>query len=139
MTDVGVVLPIRLRPSPLAPGAVLRIAETANKETSWDHVWVTDSVVSLVFLNVNVNPIAGVAVDDALSVWKRQSTRNASADQLLQVAAIGSPEGSGFHRPARRGRRHCLRHRAPQPGSTSSDRDHHRAPLPAAGPSQLTR
>jgi len=286
MTDVGVVLPTRLRPTPLAPGAVLRIAETADKETGWDHVWVTDSVVSLpfydsvvllaacaarttrvrlgvacqaslglrhplivaqqwasldvlsggrmtfvacpgeatgptrayelaafnmdhaeklarmeenveflravsaggpvsfsgkhfsiddldlapafvqqplpvwmagnppvgaspprvnrvlervarlgdgwltfavtpdtlrerirvleelrassgrssdsefpvcVFLNVNVNPIAGVAVDDALSVWKRHSTRNVSADQLLQVAAIGSPEqGADF-------------------------------------------
>ena len=45
-----------------------------------------------VFLNVNVNLVAHIAVDDALSMWKRQSTRNVSEDQLRQVAAIGSPE-----------------------------------------------
>ena len=44
------------------------------------------------FLNVNVNLVAHIAVDDALSMWKRQSTRNVSEDQLRQVAAIGSPE-----------------------------------------------
>ena len=50
-----------------------------------------------VFLNVNVNLVAGVALDDALSVWKRQSTRNVSAEQLSEVAAIGSPEqGADF-------------------------------------------
>ena len=49
MIDVGVVLPTRLRPSPLSPAAVLRIAETAEQEGGFDHVWVTDSVISLPF------------------------------------------------------------------------------------------
>ncbi len=43
-----------------------------------------------VFLNVNL--VANTAFDDAMSVRKRQSTRNVSAEQLAQVAAIGSPE-----------------------------------------------
>lgn len=50
-----------------------------------------------VFLNVNVSSASNVALDDALSVWKRQSTRNLSADQLQRAAAVGSPEqGADF-------------------------------------------
>jgi alkanesulfonate monooxygenase SsuD/methylene tetrahydromethanopterin reductase-like flavin-dependent oxidoreductase (luciferase family) len=45
-----------------------------------------------VFLNVNVNVNADAALDDALTTWRGQSTRNVSADDLRQVAAIGSPE-----------------------------------------------
>jgi len=45
-----------------------------------------------VFLNVNVNPNAKDAHDDALATWKRQSTRNVSPDTLVEVAAIGGPE-----------------------------------------------
>jgi alkanesulfonate monooxygenase SsuD/methylene tetrahydromethanopterin reductase-like flavin-dependent oxidoreductase (luciferase family) len=49
MIDVGVVLPTRLRPSPLDPEAILRMAETADGVSGWDHLWVTDSVISLPF------------------------------------------------------------------------------------------
>jgi alkanesulfonate monooxygenase SsuD/methylene tetrahydromethanopterin reductase-like flavin-dependent oxidoreductase (luciferase family) len=45
-----------------------------------------------VFLNVNVNVNADAALEDALTTWRGQSTRNVSSDDLRQVAAIGSPE-----------------------------------------------
>ncbi|MGD0055654.1 MAG: LLM class flavin-dependent oxidoreductase [Acidimicrobiales bacterium] len=45
-----------------------------------------------VFLNVNVNANADIALEDALATWRGQSTRNVSPDDLRQVAAIGSPE-----------------------------------------------
>jgi alkanesulfonate monooxygenase SsuD/methylene tetrahydromethanopterin reductase-like flavin-dependent oxidoreductase (luciferase family) len=45
-----------------------------------------------VFLNVNVNVNAAAAIEDALTTWRGQSTRNVSADDLRKVAAIGSPE-----------------------------------------------
>jgi alkanesulfonate monooxygenase SsuD/methylene tetrahydromethanopterin reductase-like flavin-dependent oxidoreductase (luciferase family) len=45
-----------------------------------------------VFVNVNVNVDAGAALEDALSTWRGQSTRNVSADDLRRVAGIGSPE-----------------------------------------------
>lgn len=45
-----------------------------------------------VFLNVNVDLDAKKAHEDALATWQRQSTRNVSPDDLLAVAAIGSPE-----------------------------------------------
>jgi alkanesulfonate monooxygenase SsuD/methylene tetrahydromethanopterin reductase-like flavin-dependent oxidoreductase (luciferase family) len=45
-----------------------------------------------VFLNVNVDPDAEKAKQDALAAWQRQSTRNVSPADLLAIAAIGSPE-----------------------------------------------
>jgi alkanesulfonate monooxygenase SsuD/methylene tetrahydromethanopterin reductase-like flavin-dependent oxidoreductase (luciferase family) len=45
-----------------------------------------------VFLNVNVDLDAAKAQRDALATWQRQSTRNVSPNDLLAVAAIGSPE-----------------------------------------------
>jgi alkanesulfonate monooxygenase SsuD/methylene tetrahydromethanopterin reductase-like flavin-dependent oxidoreductase (luciferase family) len=51
-----------------------------------------DDLPVCVFLNVNVNPDADRALDDALATWRRQSTRNVSADQLRSLAALGSPE-----------------------------------------------
>jgi alkanesulfonate monooxygenase SsuD/methylene tetrahydromethanopterin reductase-like flavin-dependent oxidoreductase (luciferase family) len=45
-----------------------------------------------VFLNVNVNVQPGAALEDALTTWRGQSTRNVSPDDLREVAAIGGPE-----------------------------------------------
>jgi alkanesulfonate monooxygenase SsuD/methylene tetrahydromethanopterin reductase-like flavin-dependent oxidoreductase (luciferase family) len=45
-----------------------------------------------VFLNVNVNVNADAALDDALTTWRGQSTRNVSSNDLRKVAAIGGPE-----------------------------------------------
>ncbi len=45
-----------------------------------------------VFLNVNVDPDEKKAREDALATWQRQSTRNVSPDDLLAIAAIGSPQ-----------------------------------------------
>jgi alkanesulfonate monooxygenase SsuD/methylene tetrahydromethanopterin reductase-like flavin-dependent oxidoreductase (luciferase family) len=45
-----------------------------------------------VFLNVNVNVNENLALEDALTTWQGQSTRNVSPDDLRRVAAIGSPE-----------------------------------------------
>jgi alkanesulfonate monooxygenase SsuD/methylene tetrahydromethanopterin reductase-like flavin-dependent oxidoreductase (luciferase family) len=45
-----------------------------------------------VFLNVNVSVNADSAMEDALTTWRGQSTRNVSSDDLRKVAAIGSPE-----------------------------------------------
>jgi alkanesulfonate monooxygenase SsuD/methylene tetrahydromethanopterin reductase-like flavin-dependent oxidoreductase (luciferase family) len=44
-----------------------------------------------VFLNVNVSLDEGEALDDALTTWQRQSTRNVTPNDLLKVAAIGTP------------------------------------------------
>jgi alkanesulfonate monooxygenase SsuD/methylene tetrahydromethanopterin reductase-like flavin-dependent oxidoreductase (luciferase family) len=52
----------------------------------------TDDFPICVFLNVNVDLDATKAKDDALAAWQRQSTRNVSPDDLLAIAAIGSPE-----------------------------------------------
>jgi alkanesulfonate monooxygenase SsuD/methylene tetrahydromethanopterin reductase-like flavin-dependent oxidoreductase (luciferase family) len=53
---------------------------------------VGDNFPICVFLNVNVDLDAKKAHEDALATWQRQSTRNVSPDDLLAVAAIGSPE-----------------------------------------------
>jgi alkanesulfonate monooxygenase SsuD/methylene tetrahydromethanopterin reductase-like flavin-dependent oxidoreductase (luciferase family) len=44
-----------------------------------------------VFLNVNVNVNGDDALEDALAMWQRQSTRNVTPDDLRKVAAIGTP------------------------------------------------
>jgi hypothetical protein len=86
MIDVGVVLPTRLRPNPLGPGPVLRIAETADQEAGWSQVWVTDSVVSLPFYDSVVVLAAcaarttrvrlGVACQASLGCATRSSSPN---------------------------------------------------------------
>jgi alkanesulfonate monooxygenase SsuD/methylene tetrahydromethanopterin reductase-like flavin-dependent oxidoreductase (luciferase family) len=45
-----------------------------------------------VFLNVNVNVDGDAALEDALAMWQRQSTRNVTPDDLRKVAAIGTSE-----------------------------------------------
>jgi alkanesulfonate monooxygenase SsuD/methylene tetrahydromethanopterin reductase-like flavin-dependent oxidoreductase (luciferase family) len=42
-------------------------------------------------LNVNVNLDADEALEDALTTWQGQSTRNVTPDDLRKVAAIGNP------------------------------------------------
>ena len=49
MVDIGVSLPTRLGTHALTPDELLRIAETADALPQWDHLWVTDSVISLPF------------------------------------------------------------------------------------------
>ena len=49
MADIGVALPTRLGTHALTPDELLRIAETADALPQWDHLWVTDSVISLPF------------------------------------------------------------------------------------------
>jgi alkanesulfonate monooxygenase SsuD/methylene tetrahydromethanopterin reductase-like flavin-dependent oxidoreductase (luciferase family) len=49
VADIGVALPTRLGTHALTPDELLRIAETADALPQWDHLWVTDSVISLPF------------------------------------------------------------------------------------------
>jgi len=49
VADIGVALPTRLGAPALTPDELLRIAETADALPEWDHLWVTDSVISLPF------------------------------------------------------------------------------------------
>jgi alkanesulfonate monooxygenase SsuD/methylene tetrahydromethanopterin reductase-like flavin-dependent oxidoreductase (luciferase family) len=49
MTDVGVVLPTRLGSTSLSFDELIGIAEFVDSIEGWDHVWVTDSIISLPF------------------------------------------------------------------------------------------
>jgi alkanesulfonate monooxygenase SsuD/methylene tetrahydromethanopterin reductase-like flavin-dependent oxidoreductase (luciferase family) len=67
-----------------------RAAQLRELRASLGHTG--DDFPICVFLNVNVDLDAKKAREDALNTWQRQSTRNVSPDDLLAIAAIGSPD-----------------------------------------------